>query len=280
MGTAAPTVLMMPSSFGAAGGPRQAPASDDFRPGPTTYVRYVVSVLGRADQLSALLPDALALRGEPVAQYHFFVLRDIPWLAGRGYNILSVLLPVRHRSVAGTATDGLYQAVLWENLADSILTGREQLGHPKLFARLPPPRELGDTTYLRASWDDFTFAEIEVAGSAAAGPEVLDGITATAGAGIISHKYVPRTGSWGESDADYLTLSPMPTSSALRDPQPPPEVRVGTGRVTFHVPTWQDMPTQCHIVERLAALEQVETRGAVVLRGRTHLDFLDQRVLH
>ncbi|WP_308819427.1 acetoacetate decarboxylase family protein [Pseudonocardia alni] len=274
-----PTVLIMPTGFGAAGGPRQAPGCDDHRPGPTSYVRYVVGVLGRHDQVAALLPDGLALRGDPVVQFHFFHLRDIPWLAGRGYNIFSVLVPARHTAADGTVTDGLYQAVLWENLADSIVTGREQLGHPKLFARLPAPRESGGTTHLRASWDDFTFAEIEVDTGTTAGPEVLDDLATVTGAGIISHKYIPRTGSWETADADYLTLSPMPTASALRDPQPPPTATVGAGRVTFHVPTWQDMPTQFHIVATLAALEQVEPRGAVVLRGTTYLDFLDQRVL-
>lgn len=269
----------MPRAFGAAGGPRQAPDDDDFRYGPTKFVRYVVGFLGRADQVSALLPAGLALRGEPTVQFHFFHLQDIPWLAGRGYNILSVFVPVRHESSNGTAVDGLYQAVLWENLADSIMTGREQLGHPKLYADLPEPRKWNGATHLRASWGDFTFAEIELSGGVTAGSEKLADISAGAGSGIISHKYIPRTGRWDEADADYLTLSPMPGESDVRDPQPPPTVEVGTGSVTFHVPEWQDMPTQYHIIRKLAALEQRAPLEAVVLSGTTHLDLFDQRIL-
>jgi hypothetical protein len=270
----------MPRGFGAAGGPRQAPDDEDFQYGPTKFARYIVGFHGRADQVSALLPAGLALRGDPVVQFHFFCLRDIPWLAGRGYNILSVLVPVRHESPGGNeAIDGLYQAVLWENLADSIMTGREQLGHPKLYADLPEPRRWNGVTYLRAGWGDFTFAEFELSGGVAAGPETLANVVANAGAGIISHKYIPRTGRWDEADADYLTLSPMPGESDKRDPQPAPAIEVGAGRVRFHTPTWQDMPTQYHIIRKLAALEQSAPLEAVVLSGTTHLDLFDQRIL-
>lgn len=92
----------------------------------------------------------------------FNCLRDIPWLAGRGYNILSVLLPVRFASESGTSVDGLFQAVLWENLGDSIITGREQLGHAKLYAQLPDPEQHDHRTAFSASWDGFTFSELEL----------------------------------------------------------------------------------------------------------------------
>lgn len=273
------TVNIMPTEFGAAGGPRQAPEADDFRHGPTTFTRYVVSFLGRSDQISALLPSGLALRGEPVVEFHFFFLRDVPWLAGRGYNILSMLVPVRHESSTGERVHGLYQAVLWENLADSIMTGREQLGHPKLYAELPPPRTCDGVTHLSARWGDFTFAELELACDAAPTGELRAKIRDRAGAGLISHKYIPTTGRWDEADADYLTLSPMPGGSNAVDPQPDPEIKAGTGKVTFYSPKWPDMPTQYHIIRRLADLEQRAPLEAVVMSGTTYLDLFDQRIL-
>lgn len=274
-----PTISIMPASFGPAGGPRQAPDDTDYRPGPITFTRYVVRFLGCAEQLGALLPKGLVLRGDPMAQFHFFCLRDIPWLAGRGYNILSLMIPVTHNGARGEVVDGVYTAVMWENLGDPIITGREQLGHPKLYAHLPDPRHLNGETHMRASWEDFTFAELQLACDTPAQPELVSEIGASVGAGIIAHKYIPRSGQWDVADADYLTLSPVPGVANMRDPQPAPSILTGSGRIRFNVPQWQDMPTQYHIVQKLAALEQREPLDAFVIKGTTYLDFYDQRIL-
>jgi hypothetical protein len=272
-------IYIMPKGFGPAGGPRQAPNHQDYRHVPTKFTRYVVGFLGRADQISALLPPGLALRGDPVVQFQFYSLTEIPWLAGRGYNLLSMLVPVRFRSAGGDAVDGQYQPVLWENLGDPIITGREQLGHPKLYAQLPPPRHWNGRTYIRASWEDFTFAELDLSCTDAPDPKLLEDIKAGAGSGLIGHKYIPTTGRWDEADADYFTLTPMPGELNRRDPQPPPTIKSGTGVIRFNVPSWQDMPTQYHIVEQLAALEQCAPLTAVSMQGSTYAGASDTRIL-
>ena len=274
-----PRIPIMPTTFGIAGGPRQAPNHGDFHPGPIKFTRYVVRFLGRADQVGALLAKGLMLRGEPIVQFQFFCLTEIPWLAGRGYNLLSMLIPVRHLSASGEAVDGQFQTVMWENLGDPIITGREQLGHPKLYAQLPPPRHWNGKTHIRASWADFTFAELELSCDAVPSSDLLSDIAASGGSGLIAHKYIPRSGQWHEADADYLTLSPIPGESHLRDPQPSPSIRTGTGSVRFIEPGWQDMPTQYHIVQQLAALEQCASLDAFIMEGKMHLDFFDQRIL-
>ena len=274
-----PKIYIMPRAFGPAGGPRQAPNDPEAYHTPTKFTRYVVRFLGRADQVSALIPVGLELRGKPVVQVQYICLKDIPWLAGRGYNILSICLPVRHVSSDGQAVDGQYQAVLWENLGDPIITGREQLGHPKLYAQLAPPRDWNGKTYIRASWEDFTFAEMEVSCKSDPDKELLDDLKASAGSGLIGHKYIPKTGHWDEADADYFTLTPMPGESNLRDPQPAPRIKCGTGSVKFNIPEWQDMPTQYHIIQHLAALEQCAPLDATVMEGTTYADAFDQRIL-
>ncbi|WP_374410342.1 acetoacetate decarboxylase family protein [Novosphingobium colocasiae] len=270
---------IMPTTFGNAGGPRQAPEDADFVDGPIKYKRHIVRFLSDADQLTALLPDGLVLRGEPMAQFHFFCLREIPWLAGRGYNILSLMIPVAHAGSSGAAVNGVFCAAMWENLGDPIITGREQLGHPKLYAQLPDPRALNGTTHIRASWEHFTFAEMELSCEVPAAPNVVSDFVTSAGSGIIAHKYIPRSGQWDVADADYLTLSPMNGMSNRRDPQPPPTVKAGTGTIRFNLPRWQDMPTQYHIVRKLAALEQQAPLEALVMEGTTYLDFRDQIIL-
>lgn len=270
---------IMPTGFGTAGGPRQAPDHPDYRPGPIRFSRYIVGFAGQADQLRKLLPAGLSLRGEPTAQFHFFCLRDIPWLAGRGYNILSMMIPVRYGGRAQDAVDGVYCAVMWENLGDPIITGREQLGHPKLYAQLPDPRRWNGETHIRAAWESFTFAEMTISDVAPAGPDVAPAFAANVGAGIIVHKYIPRSGQWDAADADYFTLSPVPGTSNQQDPQPAPTVQKCRGTIKFNVPQWQDMPTQYHIVQQLAALDQSEPIDALIMEGTTYLDFFDQKIL-
>lgn len=272
------TIGIMPTTFGVAGGPRQPPEHPDFRSGPIKFSRHIVRFLTRADQLGALLPKDVTLRGEPMAQFHFFCLREIPWLAGRGYNILSLMIPVTHKGTNGE-TDGVFCAVMWENMGDPIITGREQLGHPKLAAQLPDPRRWNDETHIRASWEHFTFAEMDLACNDFAPADMIADFSASVGAGIIAHKYVPRSGQWDVADADYLTLSPVPGESNTRDPQPAPSVKQGKGSIRFNIPQWQDMPTQYHIVQKLAALEQLSSLDALAMEGTTYLDFYEQRIL-
>lgn len=268
----------MPTGFGRAGGPRQAPHDGDFTPGPTRYVRHTVSFLTEAARLRQLLPRGLSLRADPVISFHFQQFTEVPWLAGRGYNLLFATFPVTFRSHVETV-EGQYLAVMWEGLAEPVITGREQCGHPKLHADLPAPRVRGDEVRASASWQGFRFAELEAHCATPIPTDALLAMQAANGAGVIQHKYIPRTGAWDESDADYLTIGPLPGRSNMEDPQPPPEAHAGEGRIRLHRPRWEDMPTQHHIVTYLADLPQLEARPAIRLRGSAYSDGLDQRIL-
>lgn len=270
---------LMPAVFGPAPGPRQGPNGASLDPKPTLATRLFVSFLGREDELSRLLPQPLELWGDPVVTVEFVQLQQIPWLAGRGYNYLAVRVPAcfsgRQDSVRGP-----FMLVLWENLADPIITGREQLGYPKIFADLPEPRTSGDSISCHASWMGFRFADLELRCDREPSAEELGGLMAGYGDGIIHYKYFPRTGQpWSEADVEYFTMSPVPGASNLAHPQPAPEVRIGTGRAVFHDAAWDDMPTQHHIVSTLASLTQVEQLGAASVRAWQHLDISDQRIL-
>jgi hypothetical protein len=53
----------------------------------------------------------------------------------------------------------------------------------------------------------------------------------------------------------------------------------GRGSVEFVRSTWEQLPTLHHIVNQLADLPQLESRGATWSRGRGAKDLSDQRVL-
>jgi len=90
------------------------------------------------DALAALLPEPLQPPDEPVVTIYCQVCRQVDFMAGRGYNIVGVNLSAvfagkKDRSVWNFA------AVLWENDIIPIITGRELLGAPKLYADIPDP---------------------------------------------------------------------------------------------------------------------------------------------
>lgn len=275
---------MMPAHFGPMAGPRQTPDGGRFAAhSPTKKTKLVLQFLTTAGKVERLLPEGLRPDGEPVVTLDFSMLKDVSWLAGRGYNVFGVRVPVRFEG-ARDHVRGPMVLVLWESLADPILTGREQLGYPKIYAELPDPFIEGQTARCTASWCGFRFFEMSLRT-----PSKLtaDEVAAMRGAaaesdGVIVHKYLPRTGEgWVEADADYFTMTPIPSEAQrMADPPlPPPEVWRGTGDFTFHEATWKDLPTQYHIVDALRDLEVVELRDAFLVREQDNTDFHDQRIL-
>ena len=87
------------------------------------------------------LPDGFALAGEPVVTVEFHYMTGIDWLAGRGYTMIDVGWPATFAGRQDKAT-GRFLAVVWENLADPIITGRGEIGHPKLYAEIAPAARL------------------------------------------------------------------------------------------------------------------------------------------
>ena len=191
----------MPTHFGPAPGPRQLP--DGAVPDPKNSPRRLsVAASFRTDGalLERHLPEGFALAGEPVVTVEFHYMTGIDWLAGRGYTMIHVGWPATFAGRRDKAT-GRFLAVVWEDLADPIITGRDEIGHPKLYAEISEAR-LWDRT-CAAAWMGFRFLEVTVS-------ELHDSPsspTTPRSDGTLMLKYVPRTGTWGEADLHQVTLT-------------------------------------------------------------------------
>lgn len=270
------TMYLMPTHFGPMSGPRQGPGGElgAFSVDQRKSRAYAVSFLTEQAQLEALLPPGFEVAGEPVVTVAQTHMTEIDWLAGRGYSTLGVTFQARFNGTRDRATGPLL-LVLWENLTDPILTGREQLGFSKIYCELPEPVIHGGETQCTASWLGFRFmdmrltsmVEVEEAAAPAAPPD--DGSLQ----GTLHYKYVPKTGAWGEADAEYAVLSP--TNPPVSEPQR----WQGEGSVRFHRARWEDLPTQYMIVNALHELEVKESRGATITHGVGGRDLIDQRIL-
>ena len=270
-----PEIMRMPVHFGPRTGPRRGPNGERFECIDGPRVRsFSVSFLTDPAQLEAMLPDQFMLAGEPVVTVYANYQTDIEWLAGRGYNLLGVRFPATFSGEQDRVT-GQLLTVLWENLTDPILTGRDELGVPKIYCELPEPVQVGDDYHITASWLGYRFLDIRLSDlSPLSAEQIAASQKAQTSAGDLHFKYIPKTGAWGEADVACVTHIPAATPNRVIHEQ-----SAGQGSVEFHRARWEDMPTQYNIVNVLQSLEIREYRGATMTRWTGGKDLSDARIL-
>jgi hypothetical protein len=135
----------------------------------------------------------------------------IDWLAGRGYNTFGVKFPAVVRANSETV-HGTFLSVLLENLADPIISRREELGFSKLLREIPEPRVQDGKHSTRCGWLGHPFFDIEpsnLRGAPAAQPNPMN-------AGLLHYKFMLRTGDWGAAERPaYVGTGYGECSSAL-----------------------------------------------------------------
>ncbi len=273
-------IYRMPTHFGPSLGPRQGPDGRTFecKDNPKT-TSISVSFLTNSDQIKSILPENFVLLGEPVVTVSATYMKEIEWLAGRGYNTLGVSFSVQFNGERDQAK-GNFLSVLWENLTDPILTGREEIGFSKIYCELPEPRVLQGTTTCQASWMGFNFMDMSVYNlNQVEFQKPLSSTTKNEElTGTLHYKYIPHTGgfpsSWGKADIAYVVLTPEKTPNRIVT-----EMWRGEGKVLFHHARWEDLPTQYTIVNTLSQLEIIEPRGASIVKSIGGKDLSDQRIL-
>ncbi|MCY3781857.1 MAG: acetoacetate decarboxylase family protein [Chloroflexi bacterium] len=265
----------MPTHFGPRTGPRRGPDGKRFenRDTPRSST-FSLSFLTDADQLERMLPPGFQLEGEPVVTVSANYMTEIEWLAGRGYNTLGVSFPVRYQG-ARDDVSGQLLTVLWENLTDPIITGREELGFSKIYCELPPSTHLRGEYHITASWLGYKFLDLHINDLRQLSREEINRAAQQAtGDGTLHYKYMPRTGEWGRADIAYAVLTPAETPNRRVLEQ-----YVGDGHLAFHHARWEDMPTQYNIVNAFADLNIREYRGASLTKAVGAKDLSDQRIL-
>lgn len=263
----------MPTHFGPAPGPRQGPEGQRYecRYDPRQVI-VRAAFAAQASQLAQFLPPRFEAR-EPAHVYvTFCYITQAQWLAGRGYNTFGISIPATYRGRTETVAGELL-LVLWENMADPIITGREELGFSKVYCELPEPQFVEDEVVCRASWDGCQFATLRLHGLKEVAPQALP--SPAPSDGLLHYKYIPRTGVPGVADAEYPVLTP-PTGSHLAIEQ---AMTAQGAACRFRRSSWEELPTLVHIVNPLAELSLGECVEATLLRTRGAKDLSDQRIL-
>ena len=266
-GASRPRIPRMPSVFGTMTSPRQVSAGGpafDQSLSPHRKAAYAVFETDAA-ALQALLPDGFTLWGAPRLAVEFQALSEIDWLGGRGYNMLMLRIPVVFQH-GGKEHPGWFQPVCWENMAEPILSGREELGWSKVYADLPVLQASDERLEVAGEWDGFRFMDFALSDFSPAQGAPLST------APCFHHKVVPSTQAWGDCDASYITMTPAGGSSMTVLSH----TTTTQAEVRFHRARWQDMPTQHQIVEPLASLPLGRLLAAGVFEARGGKDLSDQ----
>ncbi|HVW45329.1 MAG TPA: acetoacetate decarboxylase family protein [Amycolatopsis sp.] len=234
----------------------------------------VRSVWGRVEMVSIsftttydaarrLVPPGIDVVGEePVVTFSRMSYSDVDYLAGGGYNEITVGIAASVAAEDGTVT-GNFMPVVWVDEPVPIQIGRESLGYAKVHGELP---EVGKTL------ERMEFALYErgtrllrgsVSNLTALPP---DRLTAIRRAGtditVLGWKYVP--GLDGVPDADYPTRIPLRFDWD--------DASTGEGSLTFDAPSWEAAPVGARMIEALRELPVVKTRRALVANGSGSID--------
>jgi Acetoacetate decarboxylase (ADC) len=256
----------MPSHFGPMFGPRNVPPHvklDHTKFPVSTVVTY--RFLSERAALEAHLPPGFETIGDPVVSIDIAYVTQIPWLAGRGYNLALISWPATFRGTRDVET-GRFAAVLFENFADPIVTGRDELGHPKIYCEIPPLITTANGCTARLAWDGYEFLRVSVTELSTAKPADLDSNFPTAG--WLQWKYISGTPHAAGPDASYATHSPDPLAAEIHPNITIDSQRFGQGVLVRNHARWEDMPTVFNVANGIADLPHLATK--LVAITQTH----------
>lgn len=267
-----------PTVFGPLPGPHQElsgrPFSEELRRMATT-TKTVINFKTSATILRNLFPNSKYSFDKPdtvaYASWSVESMNNLAWLAGGGYESLALYIHgVSYTDPQGQVKRGMtYLPVQFENLADAITPGREELGLPLVFSDIDVSKT-ETCTKVAVSWRGAQWATMELKNLKRCSQDEASEHNEN---GILVHKRIPSTGvSGGKSDADYDVLISADSEKAcsvrstyIADP--------GDSIFTVTNLGGQKLPTLSTVVERLAEIPIFEIVRASVTEYQGAPDF-------
>src|SRR5687768_4690870 len=97
-----------------------------------------LSVRFRTDRsaVEQCLPEPFRTEQNPIVTVTLQKCEDVDWLGGRGYNLVGVDAAAVFDGQRDRDVHGSYCIVMWEDMCEPIIGGREHSGVPKIFANI------------------------------------------------------------------------------------------------------------------------------------------------
>lgn len=211
------------------------------------------------------------------------------WLGGGGYTFLGLSINgVNYSKRDGSKIHGAYIAVLFENLCDPIITGREELGFPKLFADIEIQETEHNGCSIKLSWRGAEFGRFDIANLIADQPTASDVNENPAipgpgpgpppsppEAGEFGYRYIAAVGEPGKVDAEYAVFCPFPGLDT--SVEPPEKLMTKSASISFEAMDWQSLPTLHSITRILAEIPLYSIERAERVKGSDVNDLMEMR---
>ena len=195
------------------------------------------------EKLAQYIPEELEITSNRIAIVKI-ENKEVEVFANRPYDLLCVVAFVRYEDENGPV-DGVYSLIMWENMIEPCIFGREAFGVPKLLCDLDPIQKVGDDYYVTASANGTTFLKIKAHLPDDMPQASIDALNANHIESAINLRHLPQPDLYGKTYEDLVLYK---TDNLYT------HGKVGTGEVEWIVPAFHEFPGQQHIIQGLADL--------------------------
>lgn len=190
------------------------------------------------------------------------------WLGGSGYKHIGLYVHgVEYVKDDGSVVQGTYLPILFESLTDPIVSGREELGMPKLYTSVDVYRR-ANSYRIRTGWEGALWGNFLLEDLVEVDPSTTTGaLSGEADAGILAYKYQPKSGRENKNIAaeEYAIFDPF--SKATPTPRPQKVYTTKKASIQIDPLDWEQLPTLHHIISRLAEVPVFEVVQAKLVEG-------------
>lgn len=262
----------MPVSFGPFPGPRQTFEGRPRSSAQSTFTIASIKFKTSRTILENLFPSSSFRFKSPgtvaYASFSQTTLDKMEWLGGSGYRYFGLYIHgVEYVQNDGQVLEGTFLPILFEDLTDPIISGREELGIPKLYCSIDLWRR-NSSYWIQAGWQGASFGKFALDGLREVS---LGDDKGTIGGeddhGIFSYKYVPAVGQRGKADVEYAIFVPHAEEAKAVESKVQKVYKADRASVSLDPLHWEALPTLYHIISRLAEIPVYEVVEAKVVEG-------------
>lgn len=265
----------MPIQFGPMPGPRQNHQGTARNALESTFTTASIKFKTSRTVLQNLFPPGdkkYRFKSPGTIAYASFsqtTLNKMEWLGGSGYSHLGLYIHgVEYTKSNGDIVSGTYMPILFESLTDPIVSGREELGMPKLYSAIDIYRGAEsyrvNTSWQGSQWGNFRLEGLKPVTDLS---NVTGKISGEDDDGILVYRYVPKVGRANKGIAADEHAVFVPYKEDM--PQPVTQRVWQANRATFKIDAldWDCLPTLHHVIDRLQELPVYEVVGGKVVEG-------------
>ncbi|EGP86297.1 uncharacterized protein MYCGRDRAFT_72701 [Zymoseptoria tritici IPO323] len=280
-----------PLGFGASPGPRRPLGMSNIpllqQANLETFQTLFVRFKSSRTYLENLLPPNFAFTRPgtlATASISCTTLDGMAWLARGGYSHCGLYIHgIYFTQHDGSKVYGSYLAVLFENSADPIITGRDELGMPKIYCDIDAGI-VGNNASVSLAWRGTRFCQFNISGLATPEPTSSPPEPAPQTppspppeSGHFWHRYIPSVGEPGNADADYIVFNPHSDSSTQGDATSTTTLASKNASLAFDKGNWKTLPTLYHVATGLSEMPIYGIEEARFVKGVGVDDFSGAR---